>query len=217
MNTTLKKELPIILIALLPTVYLLFIWQSLPSAVPIHWNTKEEVDGYGSKAILFLIILLFPCLVYIILQIVPTIDLKAKLSKMGSKLQHLKFLLTTLMSLLAMCILYSVKTQTLVSQNTFIIVIGIMYFILGNYFKTIPPNYFIGIRTPWALENETNWKETHKVAGKLWFAGGLLIVIFSLLLSSQLTFVVFISFTIILAIVPFIYSYLFYKKTTKPV
>lgn len=86
---------------------------------------------------------------------------------MGNKLQSLKALLTIITSIIALFILYSVKIQNLPNPNYSILGIGVLFVILGNYFKTIQPNYFIGIKTPWTLENETIWKETHRMAGKL--------------------------------------------------
>lgn len=134
---------------------------------------------------------------------------------MGNKLQNLKLLITTFMSVLALYILYSAKQQTLENPNYLITAIGILFIILGNYFKTIKPNYFIGVRTPWTLENEVTWKETHKLAGQLWFWGGLLIVFFSLLFNTKTSFILSLTITIILIIVPLFYSYLLYRRNIK--
>lgn len=38
----------------------------------------------------------------------------------------------------------------------------------------IKPNYFIGIRTPWALESEAVWNKTHRLGGKVFIAMGIL-------------------------------------------
>ncbi len=203
----LKKEWPLICIVLLPFVYLAYVWQDLPEIVPMHWNIKGEIDRYGDKTELIFIPFLLPLLVYIIFLVVPKIDPKNKLNKMGNKLQALKFILTTFMSVLALFIIYSVKNQSISNPNYIILLLGLLYLILGNYFKTIKANYFIGIRTPWTLENETVWKKTHELGGKMWFIGGLLIVISSLLLDKQTNFIIFIVITAIITIVPIIYSY----------
>ncbi len=94
------------------------------------------------------------------------------------------------------------------------LLIGLLYLILGNYFKTVKANYFIGIRTPWTLENETVWKRTHKLGGKMWFVGGITVIIFSLILDSQINFTLFLVITGIISIIPIIYSYIIYKKET---
>ena len=209
-----KKELPLIAIVLLPFLYLAYIWNQLPEKVPVHWNVKGEIDRYGDKIELMLIPILLPLLIYVIFLVVPRIDPKKKLNKMGNKLQTLKVLMTTFMSILALFIIYSAKNQSFDNSNYLVISIGILYIILGNYFKTIKANYFIGIRTPWTLESESVWKETHKLGGKLWFIGGIIVVISSFILEKQLNFRVFLIITTIIAIVPIVYSYLLFRKNT---
>ena len=211
----LKKELPLIAIVLLPFVYLAYIWNELPSKVPVHWNIHGEIDRYGNKSELILIPILLPLLVYLIFLVVPKIDPKNKLKKMGNKLQIIKFLLTASMSILALFILYTAKNQSFTNSNYIILFIGLLFIMLGNYFKTIKANYFIGIRTPWTLENETVWKETHILGGKLWFIGGLIIVVSSLVLERQVNFTLFIIITAIITVVPIVYSYLAFQKIQK--
>lgn len=212
-----KKELPIIGIVLLPFIYLAFLWNKLPKTIPIHWNINGEIDRYGEKAELLLIPVLLPLLTYLIFLVIPKIDPKNKLNKMGNKLQNLKFLMTTLMSILALFIIYSTKEQSLTSPNYVILLIGVLYIILGNYFKTIKPNYFIGIKTPWTLESEYVWKETHKLGGILWLLGGILVIVLSLLLNPKLNNIFFLGITAIISIVPIIYSYTLHKNQKKNV
>ncbi len=211
----LKKELPLIAIVLLPFVYLAYIWNQLPEKVPMHWNIKEEIDRYGDKIELIIIPILLPLLVYVIFLVVPKIDPKNKLNKMGNKLQTIKVLLTTFMSILALFIIYSAKNQSFTNPNYIVLLIGILYIILGNYFKTIKANYFIGIRTPWTLENETVWKETHKLGGKMWFVGGIIVVLSSLILDKRPNFTIFLIITGIITIIPIVYSYLLFRNEKK--
>lgn len=208
----LKKELPLITIVLLPFIYLAYIWNQLPEKVPMHWNIKGEVDRYGEKVELIIIPILLPLLVYTIFLVVPKIDPKNKLNKMGNKLQTMKFLLTTFMSILALFIIYTAKNESFANPNYIVLLIGILYLVFGNYFKTLKANYFIGIRTPWTLENETVWKETHKLGGKMWFIGGLAVILSSLLLEKQTNFTIFIVITAIITIIPVVYSYLKFKN-----
>ena len=215
MKPTLKKELPIIAIVLLPFIYLAYIWDKLPTNVPIHWNIVGEIDGYGNKAILILIPILLPLLIYVIFLVIPNIDPKNKLNKMGNKFQNIKVLLTVFMSVLALFIIYSSKNQSFANPNYIIFGMGFLFMILGNYFKTIKPNYFLGIRTPWTLENETIWKKTHNMAGKMWFIGGMVILFASLVLSNQPNLVVFLIITGIITIVPILYSYIQFRIERK--
>jgi uncharacterized membrane protein len=131
---------------------------------------------------------------------------------MGNKYRNLKFLMVLFMSALAVFIIYSVKEQSITNPSFIILAIGLLFMLLGNYMKTIKANYFIGIRTPWTLENESVWKSTHKLGGKLWFIGGLAIVISSLTASKEFNTIFFIIITILLTLIPLVYSYLEYKK-----
>jgi uncharacterized membrane protein len=211
----LKKELPLIAIVLLPYIYLAYIWNQLPEKVPMHWNIKGEIDRYGEKVELIIIPILLPLLVYIIFLVVPKIDPKNRLNKMGNKLQTIKFLLTTLMSILALLIIYTAKNESFTNPNYMVFIIGVLYIVLGNYFKTLKANYFIGIRTPWTLEKETVWKKTHELGGKLWFIGGIIVVIASLILRKETNFTVFLIITGIITIIPIVYSYLTFKNEKK--
>ena len=210
-----KKETKLVTIVLLPFVYLAYIWNTLPERVPVHWNSKGEIDRYGDKIELLIIAILLPLLTYIIFLVVPKIDPKNKLNKMGKKFDTLKILMTTFMSALAIFIIYSAKKESIANPNYIVLLIGILYIILGNYFKTIKANYFIGIRTPWTLESETVWKETHKLGGKMWFIGGITVVLSSLILDNQSNFTLFLIVTGIISIVPIVYSYFIFKNDKK--
>lgn len=212
MNFNLKKEAPILAIVAIPFLYLAYVWGSLPKKVPMHWNIKGEIDRWGDKQELVLIPILLPLLVYVIFLIVPVIDPKKQLVKMGNKYQSLKLIFTLLMSLLALYIIYTAKEVSFSNPNFIFVIMGILFIVLGNYFKTIQPNYFIGIKTPWTLENEQIWRKTHLLGGKLWFIGGFVLIITSLVLNNKLAFVFFITITSLLAFVPILYSYILYKK-----
>ena len=209
---SLKKEIPLLIIVSLPFIYLAYIWDNLPNKVPLHFNLKGEIDRYGDKTELLLIPILLPLLTYVLFSIIPKIDPKEKIRNMGNKFSRIKTLLITFMSLLAIFMIYTTKNPTASNPNYITLFIGVLYLIFGNYFKTIKPNYFIGIRTPWTLESEIVWKETHQVAGKLWFITGIIITISSLLLNKQINFKIFIILTIIISVIPILYSFLKYKQ-----
>ncbi len=212
MNFNLKKELPLLLIVAMPFVYLAYVWKNLPEKVPMHWNIHGEINRWGSKQELILIPILLPLLIYIIFLFVPLIDPKKQLGKMGRKYHSFKFIMTLFMSVLALFIIYIVKEQSFSNPNFIFISIGLLFAVVGNFLKTIRPNYFIGIRTPWTLENQNVWKDTHLMAGKLWFVGGLSIVFFSLVLDKTIASKIFLFITIAIVIIPILYSYFKFKK-----
>ena len=211
----LKREIPLLIVVLIPFVYLFYIWNSLPETVPTHWNYKGEIDDWGDKTTLIFITFLLSGLTYILFTVIPFIDPKKRIQTMGNKYHNLKFLMVLFMSALAVFIIYSAKEQSITNPSFIILAMGLLFMLLGNYFKTIKANYFIGIRTPWTLEHESVWKSTHKLAGKLWFVGGLAIVLSSLTTTKDFNGIFFISVTLLLALIPIVYSYLEYKKLKK--
>lgn len=205
-----KKEIPFLAIALIPFVYLIYIWNRLPEKVPMHWNGAGEIDRYGDKKELLVMLFMLVGITYFVFLIIPSIDPKQKLQNMGNKLNNLRMILTLFMSGLAVFILYSVQQKT--SNPSFVLaIIGLLFAFLGNYFKTIKPNYFIGIKTPWTLENEEVWKKTHELGGKLWFVGGLLMAL-TFVLPNEMQLYTFLGITAVISIVPIVYSYLEFKK-----
>lgn len=81
--------------------------------------------------------------------------------------------------------------------------------------SNIRPNYFIGLRTPWALENETNWKKKHFITGRIWFIAGIVLGISMLVLSKDYRVYIFLSVVIVMSIFPVIYSFYHFKKQNK--
>lgn len=205
-----KKELPYLFISLLPFAYLAYIWPSLPQKVPMHWNAAGEIDRWGDKSETLMIPILMTGLVYVLFLILPKIDPKGKLEKMGNKLNDFRLILTGFMSVLSLYVLYSIKTLNADPKLLFPL-LGLLFAFLGNYMKTMKPNYFIGIRTPWTLENEEVWKKTHKMGGWLWFVGGLLMA-FSFLLDGKAQFYTFMTIIIVITVIPVTYSYIEFKK-----
>lgn len=214
MNLELKKELPIIGIVLTPFVYLAIIWDSLPQRVPIHWNYKGEIDNWGDKFSLILMLLLLPVLMYVLMTFIPRIDPKNRISLMGGKFYQLKFFLVLFMSLVALLIVYTTKERSVNNPNLVFALLGVLLIVFGNYFKVIQPNYFIGIRTPWTLENNEVWKSTHVFAGKIWVIGGFMVVLGGLVLTNVFRNV-FIFIILALALIPVIYSFIKFKQIQK--
>lgn len=213
MKSKALKEIPLLIISILPVSYLIYIWNTLPEKVPMHYNLQGEVNRYGSKSELVFISLFLPFLMYGIFSLVPYIDPKKQIQKMGSKYQSFKFILTTFMAALAILAIQSAKTGSFGNSGGYIVaLLGALYVVMGNYFKAVRPNYFIGIRTPWTLENEEVWKATHRMGGWLWFFTGLGLIVCGLTLGTKISFTIFSISTVIIVAVPIIYSYIKHRE-----
>lgn len=87
---------------------------------------------------------------------------------------------------------------------------GLMFVVIGNYMPKIKMNSTLGIRIPWTYSSEENWRATHRFAGPIWVAGGLLMILGIFLPEGAAIAVMFLSICI-LVLVPSLYSYRFWK------
>ena len=214
MDKYLKKIIWLVLIA--PAAYLAIIWNQLPEKVALHFNFHGTPDRYGSKIELVIGIAVLTgvaAAIYLFLPLVYKIDPKKTASGNKTSLQRLAFAIAVFMSFVSYIVIDSVKRGN-IHLNIRLIFggIGLLWCIMGNYMHTIKPNYFAGFRLPWTLNNDENWRKTHLLASKLWFAGGLLIIIGCIAAPVIIATVIFILVTIPIVVVPCVYSYRLYKK-----
>lgn len=211
MNKYLKESIFWILI-LLPFAYLITIWKTLPEIILTHFDLGGNPNGWSNKNDLIYLIGGMGIGTYLLMLLIPKFDPKGKIKQMGDKYYSLRLLLTIFMSVLCIYILYTGNGKK-INPNLLLAMIGALYALMGNYFQTLKPNYFIGIRTPWTLESEQTWKKTHRLAGRLWMAGGVLIIIISFIFSNLTLAISFGVITAIIVLIPLIYSYTEFKKT----
>ncbi|MFI5133973.1 MAG: SdpI family protein [Chitinophagales bacterium] len=204
------------LIILVPAVYLAFAWNSLPQKIAMHFDIRGNADGYGSKSGLLLVIVLLSVLnagIYLLLTNIYRIDPKKYAAENKGRLHRIAFAVSVFMAAVLCLVIYSsVHGNMKFSTRLIFAGVGLLFSFIGNYMHNIKPNYFAGIRLPWTLENEENWKQTHLLAGKVWFAGGLLIAIVCLLSPLVISIVLFFTITFSMIMIPCVFSYRLYKK-----
>ncbi len=210
MNKNLKTELIAINIILIPFLYLAYIWKELPEKVPIHFNLDGEIDRYSNKIELILVPILLPLLFYVAFKVISITGIKRNVNN-----NQFKLILISFMTVLALFILYTSKMQADYNFNHILLFIGVFYMILGYYFKTITPNYFIGIRTPWTLKNELVWDATHKFGSTVWVIGGIIILLMSLMIEQAMLFKLLVIVTLTISILPIVYSYFKFRSLVK--
>jgi uncharacterized membrane protein len=217
MKINFKKEIFYLLISAIPYVYLAFIYKGLPGTVPTHFGIHGEINGWSSRTSLWFIPASLTIAISFLFLLLPIIDPKRRLNSNSGKFEHIRFIVVLFIAGLSCFCLYISKAQHIEHLNKFMFAfLGLFFAALGNFFPSLKPNYFIGIRSPWALENETVWKRTHQMAGKLWVAGGILLMILAFILpdngilgKAALPLLIFIS------IVPVLYSYIIWRKVKK--
>lgn len=199
---------------LLPIGYLIKIYPSLPAKVALHFGLNGKPDRYGNASELLVpvgIMAITSLGTYLLIKFLPQIDPKQKAKYSADTFQKMALGLVVFLSAINVVIIGAAK-GTLQIDRLLYPMLGLFFAFLGNVMHSIKPNYFAGIRTPWTLESEETWKATHRLAGKIWFAGGGLITVVTLLLNGEAAHVVFLSLIGVMAVVPMVFSYIYFKN-----
>jgi uncharacterized membrane protein len=212
MSNVLKKDWVLLILIVLGFALGVYFYPSLPDKVPIHWNSRGEVNGYGSKLFGAFGLPLLNLGLYLLFLVLPHIDPKRKnYDKFKSTYQFIKYLLIVFFLGLEVTTLL-IATGVTNNPTIFIqISVSMLFILLGNVMGRFKHNYFVGIKTPWTLANDEVWRKTHRMAAPIWVIGGIINI---LLTVTGITFngIGFIIITVVIVIVPTVYSYVLYKK-----
>ena len=209
-----------LILALLPLAYLYYVYDGLPAIVPVHFGADGQPNGYGPRSELFFtggLLSGMSVLLYLLMKYLPSIDPKKQVKYGQKRFQQLGMGLVIFMSALNICIVISAINKGFHSDKLIISLMGLLFVFLGNMMYNIKPNYFVGVRVPWTLEDEGNWRATHRLAGKVWVAGGIIVTIERLALPSVIGTYIFLGCVFLMALIPITYSYIYFKnhKTKK--
>ena len=179
-------------------------WYQLPEKMPTHFNLLGQADGYNHKVFAIFGLPALMLLMHWLLLFLMIKDPKS--SNISSKIQVLIYWIIPFVSCLSMISIYGESLgYSMMSGLLAQIFMGVVMIVIGNYLPKTHRNYIIGIRLPWTLESDKNWRKTHRLAGKIWVLGGLL-----LFLNSFVQLYVYWVFFLILffvVIIPSVYSY----------
>jgi len=214
-KTTISKEILLLVLAGIPSLVLVLLWDALPQEIPTHYNLAGEADDWTSKENIHYVFGGLSFAIYALMLVVPLIDPKGQISKMGNKYFLIRAIMGALLAAIFTLAIIA-ATDTSINFSTYIPQLLFLFFIVfGNYLQSVKPNYFIGIRTPWALEDKENWKKTHRLGGRVWVFGGLLMLLLSFFLPKQYMTYLPLGGTMILVLIPAVYSYILYANKKK--
>ncbi len=199
-----------IVLLLFSLIFSLAFYEKLPDPVPTHWNIQGEVDGWTPKPFGAFVTPAAIAGLIILFWLIPAISPKGfKIEGFRRTYSIIKFIVVFAMFVIHIIAIASASGAPMNVEKFVPAIIGLLFIGLGNYMGKIKKNFFIGIRTPWTLSSDEVWLRTHRLGGKIFFYGGILVVLFTLLKLPG-----FISFSVIIlvALIPVVYSYAVYKK-----
>ena len=198
------------IIALLPCIAGIYLWDKLPEQMPMHFDINGNADGYASKAFA---VFGFPVIMVAMQWLMAFLsDLDPKTKKNSKKTTAMVLWIIPSLSILLHTIIYAYSLGKEFNVTTPIILFfGLFFVVTGNYLPKMSQSYTIGIKFPWTLDSKENWNYTHRISGKIWVAGGILLIATAFLNLGWLYLAIF----AIMIAVPVIASYRFHKKENK--
>lgn len=179
-------------------------WYQLPEKMPTHFNLLGQADGYNHKVFAIFGLPALMLLMHWLLLFLMIKDPKS--SNISSKIQLLIYWIIPFVSCLSMISIYGESLgYSMMSGLLAQIFMGVVMIVIGNYLPKTHRNYIIGIRLPWTLESDKNWRKTHRLAGKIWVLGGLLLFLNSFV--QIYVYWVFFLTLLLVVLMPGVYSY----------
>ena len=197
-------------VILLPALVGLLLWNRLPDRMTTHWGADGIADGWSGKAFAVFALPLILLAVHWLCLFFTAKDPGNR--GQSPKVFSLVIWIMPIVSLFANGTVYAAALEWEVRMEMVtMLLMGVMFIAIGNYLPKCKPNRTIGIKIKWTFESEENWYATHRLAGRLWVAGGLLFAVCAFLPASVMMWGFLLGLVIMVA-VPVAYSYVFHKK-----
>ena len=202
--------LPLIALAATAALYPTF-----PERVPMHWNIRGEIDGYGGRGTLFIMPGVMLGLLGL-LSLLPWLSPKQfTLDTFKATYAQVVLLVTGMMAYIQALILWAASVGNLDMNRSMMGGLCLFFALMGNLMGKVKRNMYVGVKTPWTLASERVWNDTHRLAGRLFVLAGVLGALVCLAFGNMVSFIVSMSLIGVAAIVPVVYSLVHYKRLEK--
>lgn len=211
MKKTSKMQIAVWVIALAPLLATALSYGGLPARIPMRWDLYGEID-YADKAQIWLVAGLGP-VVSVLFYLLPKIDPRRRnYDKFGEA--YLVFQLAMLLFLLVITgvlITEGMRPGTVDMSVLVCALASLLLIVIGNMMPKFRQNWFCGFKTPWTISSKTVWARTHRLAGRLLFAAGVL-GLAGCLLPVVPRFILLLSAIAAAMILPAVMSCLWYRR-----
>jgi uncharacterized membrane protein len=192
--------------------FALAVFGRLPAMVPSHVNLAGEVDGWLPRAYgAFLPAIIATGMVGLI-HLVPRIDPRASnVEKFQGDWRLLLNLIVLFFAVVEATTLGHALGWPVDLGQSSLVSVALLFVGIGNYLPRVRSNWFMGIRTPWTMDNERVWRATHRVGGRTFVAAGLMLGIAALLPAGARPALTLVSIAVAV-VIPLVYSYVAWRR-----
>ena len=204
----------------------------MPHEVPSHWNAYGEVDGTIAKPLGPFVSALACAFVLALYLALPRLSSRGgDFARFRGAYDAIMLSIAGTMAVVSIAVSLAAAGFAVPMGAVVGCSVGALFCVLGNFMGKVQRNAFVGIRTPWTLDGyeaelrsrESSgeregaasqvgrevWLRTHRVAGKLFLASGVVMAVSSFFGPAIVIGVVAV---LIASFVPVGYSYVLHKR-----
>lgn len=206
------KRIAMVLFSILPLLMVLAVYRKLPEQVPLQWGL-DGVSRYGKKWELVPLAgmnILFGVLMPLLAKIDPKRKNYQRFQKTYDGL--ILGLLIFLTIMVGLTLVESIYPNTLNMPKAVCMMLALLFIFIGNRMPKVKQNFFTGAKTPWALSNDVVWNKTQRLGGKIFFFGGILLLLATFILKESVFMGIVIGVAAAVCLVPAVMSYIWYQQ-----
>lgn len=169
-----KLDLMTALLTLCSMIPGIVVYNRLPERIATHFDINNQPDGWSGRAFAVFGIPLIMTALHLLACLFTNSDERVKNSPQMSRV--VRFLIPVIAFVVETAmVLFALEKITDIGMIALCLT-GILMIIIGNYLPKTRQNSFVGIRTKKTLGNEEIWNKTHRFAGFVETAAGVVII-----------------------------------------
>lgn len=175
----LKALVPAWLLVLVLLAFSLWARSRLPDApIAVHFDARWRPDSWWPRdAALFRPVAITAALLAVMTAAPFVLPPKGALQRSATAYGAVCAAVAALMAAIQVAIVAGALHWPFDGRQVAPVAIGAVFLVMGNFMTKLRYNLLYGVRTPWTLANEAVWDRTHRMAGPVFMAGGLFVIV----------------------------------------
>jgi uncharacterized membrane protein len=190
-------------------------WTKIPDGVvlPVHFGIDGKADGFAPKAEALLIMPGMAIALTILFLVLPYVDpRRSNIEASGQFWNAAAISAVALLAYVHGLLIATAMGQAIDMTSALIPALAVLFMVLGNYMSKTRSNWFGGIRTPWTLSSEYSWGRTHRAAGALYIASGVLSLAAWATVGAQVSLIVLIGAITASSLLAVVLSWVYWRQ-----
>ena len=183
-----------------------------------HWGLHGQPNGWMPKAPGLLLAPVLNAGLCLLLAFLPRIDPRLRGNPVADTARYRRILrvyryaITAFIAAVAMAVIavaagWRVDISLLAVDGTLV-----LFAVIGNFLGNLEPNYFVGCRTPWTLQDGDTWRATHRTTGRFMVFGAVALLVAKFFVSREVGVYLLIMYGVGLAAWSLGYSAWFFQR-----